>query len=154
MITSWRITAREYAESAFDGEGAAFAGGRWNSRGRQVVYTSSSAALATLEILVNIDELEPFSDFVLFACSFDEALVERLDRALLPEDWRRYPAPARLKQLGDEWIARQPSAVLEVPSAVIETESNYLFSPAHTDFRKIEIADPVPFSLDLRLLKR
>jgi len=154
LITSWRITRREYAETGFDGKGAAFAGGRWNSRGNAVVYTSSSAALATLELLVNIDALEPFSAYVLFACSFPERFVEHLDRSLLPSEWRRYPAPFALRQLGDAWLARRESVVLEVPSAVIETESNYLLNPEHSDFARIEIREPIPFSLDLRLLRR
>ena len=154
MITSWRITRREYAETSFDGKGAAFAGGRWNSRENAVVYTSSSAALATLELLVNIDDPAPFSGYVLFACSFHEKIVERLDRSALPSDWRRYPAPIALKQLGDAWLAGRRSAVFEVPSAVIETESNFLLNPDHADFVKIDIRDLVPFSLDLRLLRR
>ncbi len=45
------------------------------------------------------------------------------------------------------------SAVLRVPSVIIDTEFNYLVNPAHPDFVKIDIADPVPFSLDVRLLR-
>jgi hypothetical protein len=36
----------------------------------------------------------------------------------------------------------------------VETESNYLLNRRHPDFPKISTADPIPFSLDLRLLRR
>jgi RES domain-containing protein len=154
VITSWRITAAEYAESAFDGEGARGYGGRWNSRGTRVVYTSSSAALAALELLVRIGREEPLRRYVLFACTFEDSQVENTNPAKLPHNWRASPWPEVLPSIGNDWVARAASAVLRVPSAVIETEFNYLLNPEHADFRKINIADPTPFSLDLRLLRR
>ena len=51
------------------------------------------------------------------------------------------------------WVKGGTSAVLEAPSAVIETDSNYLVNPHHPDFRKIHVADPQPFEFDLRLLR-
>lgn len=153
MITSWRITTAEYSATAFDGEGARLFGGRWNSPGVAVVYTSSSAALAALELLVRIRRREPFRKYVLFACSFEEALVERLDRKTLPSNWRAHPTPSALPAIGDRWIREARSAILEVPSAIIESESNYLLNPGHGSFRKVTIADPSPFALDLRLLR-
>ena len=46
-ITSWRVTAAKYASTAFDGEGARLAGGRWNSPGRRSVYTSATTGRIT-----------------------------------------------------------------------------------------------------------
>jgi RES domain-containing protein len=154
VITAWRIVSAAFASNAFDGEGARIYGGRWNSRGHRAVYTSSSASLATLELLVWMRERETMEPYVLFACSFPDSLVLPLDRTSLPDDWRAHPSPMSLKRLGDEWLTAGRSAALSVPSAVIETELNYLLNPAHRDFAKIEIAEPVPFSLDLRLLRR
>jgi RES domain-containing protein len=48
----WRIAKRQHA--AFDGIGASTYGGRWNSPGKRVVYTSTSLALAVLEVLVHL----------------------------------------------------------------------------------------------------
>lgn len=153
MITSWRIATAEYAATAFDGEGARLYGGRWNSPAVSVVYTASSAALAALELLVRIKRREPLRKYMLFACSFDEALVERVEREKLPAGWRGHPAPAALPALGDRWIREARTAVLEVPSAIIETESNYLLNPAHPRFTQIAVADPIAFALDVRLLR-
>jgi RES domain-containing protein len=55
MREAWRIVKERHAATAFTGEGAAKTGGRWNSRGVAVVYTSSSKSLATLESLVHLN---------------------------------------------------------------------------------------------------
>ena len=152
MIAVSRIVKAKYASSAFDGEGARINGGRWNSPGRPVVYTASSAALAVLEILVHLGSATILQSYVLATCTFEEALVSRLDRSALPSNWRSYPAPPELQLVGDEWLKRRGTAVLEVPSVIIETESNYLLNPAHPDFALVTIAAPRPFEFDLRLL--
>jgi RES domain-containing protein len=152
-ITAWRIVKAKHAAGAFDGEGARVEGGRWNSPGTPVVYTSQSAALAVLEMLVHLGRSSILHAYVLIPCMLDDAVVSRLDRKRLPKDWRSYPAPPELQLIGDEWVKRAASAVLEVPSAVIETDSNYLLNPHHRDFHAIRVMDPQPFEFDLRLLK-
>ena len=61
-------------------------------------------------------------------------------------------APGRLQQLAMEWLSLRSSAVLEVPSAVVEQESNFLLNPEHPDFSSIEIGPRRPFKLDPRLI--
>ena len=153
-ITAWRIVKARHAANAFDGEGARVEGGRWNSPGSAVVYTSQSAALAALELLVHLGRGAILANYVLIRCSFDEALMTRLDRKRLPKNWRSYPAPPELQLIGGEWVRSGASAVLEVPSAVIDTESNYLLNPRHRDVQAIRIGQPLAFELDLRLLQR
>lgn len=151
-ITAWRIVKARHAANAFDGEGARVEGGRWNSPGTPVVYTSQSAALAALEMLVHLGRGSILAAYVLIPCTFDDAIVSRLDRKRLPKNWRSYPAPPGLQLIGDEWVRSGTSAVLEVPSAVIETDSNYLVNPHHREFQTIRVMDPQPFEFDLRLL--
>ena len=153
MITTWRIVKSKYAASAFDGEGARIAGGRWNSKGRRVVYTSESAALAALELLVHLGRSRSLPDYVVFSCTFSERLVETVDTDTLPPNWRTYPAPTTLARLGNAWLREGRTAVLRVPSAVIDTESNFLVNPDHPHFRRVSISAPEPFALDLRLLR-
>ena len=152
MATGWRIVKSRYASTAFDGEGARLYGGRWNSPGTRMVYTSSTISLAVLEVLVHLQEASILSSYSLISAGFDDALVERLDRSLLPDGWRSYPAPSELQRIGDEWVRRQRSAVLEVPSVIVERESNYLLNPAHPDFSSVVIGEPEPFTFDERLL--
>jgi putative endonuclease len=64
-----------------------------------------------------------------------------------------YPAPHELQLIGDEWVKSGTSAVLEVPSTVIDTDSNYLLNPPHHDFQAVRVMAPQPFEFDLRLPK-
>ena len=96
-ITAWRIVKARNAANAFDGEGARVEGGRWNSPGTPVVYTSQSAALAALELLVHLGRSSILAAYVLIPCTFDDALVSRLDRKRLQKNWRSYPALPQLQ---------------------------------------------------------
>lgn len=148
---AWRIVKARHAATAFDGEGARLFGGRWNSPGTRVVYTSGSKALATLESLVHLNPPVVFA-YVVIAVEFDEALVEPVASVRLPAEWAGEPPPPSAQAVGDAWVKEARSAVLELPSAIIQTECNYLLNPAHPDFKKIAIRKPEPFSFDPRLL--
>jgi RES domain-containing protein len=152
MLTGWRLVHPMYADDAFSGEGPRGRGGRWNLRNSALVYTASSVSLATLELLVQNQRALLLPEYVLFSCSFPETFVARVERKRLPENWRDYPGSRELQEIGTEWLRSRTSAVLEVPSAVIEEEVNYLLNPQHDDFRSIDISAPRPFKLDLRLL--
>jgi RES domain-containing protein len=154
LITAWRITKPEFAAVAFEGKGARLFGGRWNSAGISMVYTSSTASLAALELLAHLPRTTDLRNFVIFACSFSDELVQSIDSARLPARWRESPPPRELQETGDRWVNDGSSAVLRVPSVIIDSEWNYLLNPAHKDFGSIEVADPVPFNLDLRLMRR
>jgi RES domain-containing protein len=153
VTAAWRIVKARHAASAFEGEGASLEGGRWNSPGSPMVYTAGSASLAALEMLVHLGRGATLPAYVLIACSFDEMLVSRLDRSRLPAHWRSYPAPPELQLLGGEWLKGAASPVLEVPSAIIASEPNYLLNPRHRDFASITLSAPEPFAFDLRLLR-
>lgn len=152
MPTAWRIVKTRFAQQAFDGEGARLYGGRWNSVGVRMVYTAGSVSLAVLEILVNLENTDVLPAYSLCAVYFDDAVVSNLDRARLLPNWRDSPSPPELLAIGDAWIASGISAVLEVPSAVVESESNYLINPAHSDFASLVIEPPQQFTFDPRLL--
>ena len=154
MPTGWRIVKTKYAEQAFDGEGARLYGGRWNSPGVKMVYTSESMALAALEMLTHLGKSDLLAAYSRCAVHFDDSVITSLDRTLLPTNWRTYPAPPELQILGDTWVARGTSVVLEVPSVLIETERNYLLNPLHTDFGSLTIDEVEPFVFDARLLSR
>lgn len=152
MLTSWRIVKAEHVSGAFSGDGARIFGGRWNSRGVAVVYTAQSVALAALEMLVHLGRGAILTSYVTIPCTFPAEVVLRLDRKRLPARWRAYPAAPELAALGDAWVKSGTSAVLEVPSVIVTSESNYLLNPAHPDFERIRRSDPAPFEFDLRLL--
>lgn len=55
------------------------------------------------------------------------------------------------KDLGTKWLRRMATAVLSVPSAVVNHERSYLLNPKHPDFKLIEFRDPRAFVFDPRL---
>jgi RES domain-containing protein len=150
-LSSWRILKARYAAQALDGEGAKKTGGRWNSPGTAVVYTSATASLGVLELLVHLGSPSVLPAYVLIECQFDSQLVTPLQRANLPANWRAYPPPPELQALGDKWVKLGDSAVLEVPSVLVPNESNFVLNPGHPDFSSIEIVQTVPFTFDMRL---
>jgi RES domain-containing protein len=150
MPEAWRIVKEKYAATAFTGEGAAKTGGRWNSRGVAVVYTSSTKSLATLETLVHLNPPVLFK-YAAIHLKFDDALVEIFPAKKLPADWRTEPPPPSTKAIGDKWVKGARSALLALPS-VISGETNYLINPAHPDFKKINLGKAEPFVFDPRLL--
>ncbi|MBL9174387.1 MAG: RES family NAD+ phosphorylase [Verrucomicrobiales bacterium] len=149
MKQAWRIVKETHAASAFSGEGARLYGGRWNSPGTGVVYTSGSRALAALETLVHLNPPVIFR-YVAIPIQWEDGLVERV--AALPAEWTQEPPPPATMGIGDLWVREARSAVLELPSVIVPGEPNYLLNPAHPDFRRIAIGKPEPFSFDPRLL--
>jgi RES domain-containing protein len=152
-ITAWRITKRRHAKTAFNGAGARKYGGRWNSSGTSVVYTSETQSLAILEILVHLEAPELLQRYVLIGVEIDAQLIEDLDNSRLPRNWRAEPAPVQLRNVGDEWVRSASSVALRVPSALVPAESNFLLNPAHADFRRLAIREPALFSFDERFIK-
>ena len=148
MLTAWRIAKTRYARSAFDGEGARINGGRWNTAGIRVAYAAQSVALATLEVLAGLQKTSLLPSYSLVSIQFDQSEVEVLPRVLLPANWRTFPAPPELQELGDSWVSENRSMVLQVPSAIIDTEVNYLLNPVHASFPSVTISTPSPFEID------
>jgi RES domain-containing protein len=151
MPEAWRIVKAKHVATAFSGEGAAKTGGRWNSRGVAVVYSSASRSLAALETLVHLTPPVMFR-YKVIRIEFTDDLVEQLKAGVLPSDWRVEPPPPSTKRLGDAWARSSRSAILAVPSVIIPDEINYLLNPAHADFKKIAIGKPADFAFDPRLL--
>lgn len=152
-ITAWRISAARYAETAFSGEGAKQYGGRFNSVGVPLVYTSGSLALATLELLARIRRRQRLVDRVCLSVTFDEDDVLAYGASDLPDGWDARPYGAASQRVGDAWVRSQSSLVLRVPSVVVPRESNYLINPRHPDVDRLEIGAPEPLDPDPRITK-
>jgi RES domain-containing protein len=90
--------------------------------------------------------------YVFFQAEFEPELVERIDPASLPKNWRSYPAPRKVQGLGDAWLARAEKPVLQVPSAIVPAESNYLLNPVQSDFARITFSPAIPYRFDSRLV--
>ena len=155
MITAYRIFKTKHSAAWSDGEGAFRFGGRWNSRGTRLLYTSASLSLAVLEMLVHLDSEELMSAYSYAAIEFDEKLVVNVvDFQKLPPNWGDSPTPVTIQEIGDGWARSNTSAVLKVPTSILPGEFNYILNVEHPDFPKINLGEPWQFVFDNRLRKK
>lgn len=119
-----------------------------------MAYASDSIALAALEVLAHLQSTAMLQSYSLAVIRFPEALVELLPPASLPSGWRRFPSPAGNRAIGDRWVAKGESLVLQVPSALIPSATNFLINPAHAGFSRVVLERPERFAFDPRLLRR
>ena len=149
----WRICSAAHAAASFDGQRTLQAAGRWNPAGVRMVYTSSSLALAAVELFVHLDSAVPPRDLVsITAVLPDGVFMEHVDAKSLPEDWK-FTEREELKQLGAEWAASRRSVALLVPSEAISGEWNVLLNPEHPLFPKVRVDAPRRFEFDPRMFK-
>jgi RES domain-containing protein len=153
MQRIYRLTKARYQDTAFSGEGSMRFDGRWHRRGIRIAYASDAPASALLEVIVHTEAFSRLHhDYVLFAVRFDpDAHLLTVGPDLLPDDWRAVPWPAATQEIGTFWYEERASVVLEVPSAVVPHQRNYLINVAHPDFEELAIEGPEPFKIDPRL---
>lgn len=149
----WRICRQLHAADAFSGEGARLYGGRWNSPGVRIVYTSTSLALAAVESFVHLEpSLQP-DDLVSIECLLpDEIETERIALKSLPRSWYK-ATDESLRAFGDAWILAGKSVALYVPSAAVRGEWNVLLNPSHSDLARIKIQRTKRFEFNLRMFR-
>jgi RES domain-containing protein len=137
--------------TAFSGEGAFRVGGRWNSPGVRVVYTSSSVALAVLEVLAYRKARKPLTTRHLYRVTIADSDIKRLEPNELPEDWAAYPHSTSTQALGDAWVKAGETLALAVPSVLAPSEANVVLNCAHPGFQALELAGPEDFPISPRL---
>lgn len=132
--------------------GAKEAGGRWNSPGTSMVYTSETASLTMLETLVHLRAPQILDWFTLLRVNVPDKLIMSTDMSVLPGSWNSEEAPAELAAYGDNWAESQGSVALRVPSALSPVEYNYVLNPEHPAYHGIiREAKEIPFRFDSRL---
>lgn len=131
---------------------ASGAGGRWNSKGRLVIYTAASRALACLENLVHRSGEGLNSSFKILTVEIpDTAKITEVNTSELDRNWFEFTNYAYCRNIGDKWIQNCDTLIMKVPSAIIPAESNYLINPSHSDFKKVKIAAIEEFKFDPRV---
>ncbi|MCJ8166267.1 RES family NAD+ phosphorylase [Pontibacter sp. E15-1] len=134
------------------GRGAELAGGRWNSKGIAILYTSESIALCTVEIAVHMPLGIVPADYHLIQIEVpDDAPVQELTLEEMPADWKSFPHANSTQEMGDAFVLGSEYLVLKVPSATVQGTYNYLLNPRHKNFRDVTITQTSPFEFDKRL---
>lgn len=144
----YRITLAKYAQRLFASGRAA----RWNSNDREMIYTSSSQSLACLENVVHRSQVGLSDHFRVLTIEIPESTtIVSLDIEQLSCQWHAFENMHITQHLGDQWLKEANSAVLRIPSSIIQSEFNYLLNPGHADFRLIKPVNAEPFLFDERI---
>lgn len=154
-VTLWRLAkdTPSYKADDLSGGGAAAYGGRWNSKGGYVVYSSPTIALATLESLAHIGADIAARNRFLIEIKVPIGVWKKrqtVTPAGLPVTWVAEPPGTATTDYGDAWLVSNSSALLVVPSVIIHEESNVLINPAHPDAKKISATIVRQFVFDPR----
>ena len=149
----WRICRARFAAEAFSGQEARRFGGRWNSPGVPMVYSSSSLALAAMELFVHLEPNQQPDDLVSIAALLPKGEpAQRLEPDKLPRGWWKDDF-APLRAIGDRWIREKRSLAMQVPSAALHAEWNVLMNPLHPARAKIKTEPPQAFRFDARMFR-
>lgn len=149
-MTVYRFAAAAYSRD-ISGEGASIYGGRWNSIGIPVLYTSQTISLSLLEMLIHTGSYEEIRSKKLVSINVPDVTPEVLPAAGLPKNWQSDIDYCR--HIGDTFLAANKSLMMVVPSAVIPEELNVLINPRHPQFKKISILSARSFQFDSRMFK-
>jgi len=136
------------------GKSAELAGGRWNSMGIPILYTSKNRSLCTAEIAVHTPLGIVPKEYYLITIEINLETLEEIKLQDLPDNWKSSPSIPKTKEIGDHFIKKNASLVLKVPSAVVQEEYNYLVNPNHVLFSQVKILEIEPFKFDIRLFRK
>ena len=149
----YRLTKEQYKDT-LSGRGAEINGGRWNNKGRQVIYTGESRALCTTEIAVHSPLGIVPTNYYLQSIQLPKVKMFKISATQLDKGWRNFPHEISTKTIGDNFIDKNQYLLMKVPSAVIQDEFNYLINPLHKQYSKVELVKVEEFKFDKRLFTK
>ncbi len=150
----YRISKKEYIND-LSGIGAGLYGGRWNPKGLNLVYTSGSIALASLEYLVHNYHLLSTTTVCMAKIEINaSAIVDSYPIDELPRGWNlQMSKQVATQHIGKKFLIKGDKYMLKVPSAVVPGEFNLLLNPNHVHHSKTKVVEVIdPFDFDQRLL--
>ncbi len=153
-MTVYRIVKGEKRTRDLSGTGAFKYGGRWNSIGTYLLYTSENTSLAFLETLVHVEESLLPTDFFITAITIkNESLIHTVDDKNYPINWKKLDNLEN-KVVGDNWMSEMKYLGFKVRSAVNPLEYNYLLNPLFPGCSDlVEVSSVVALVIDTRLIR-
>ncbi len=146
----YRLTSGAHIDD-LSGTGAKLYGGRWNSAGIPALYTTEHISLAVLEILVHIKTYGRPVDYHLVTIEIPETVNKPviIEPQKLKLNWQDDATYGQL--IGDDFLTSGKSLLLQLPSAIIEDENNFMINPRHPKADQIKILSTKKFIFDKRL---
>ncbi len=149
----YRLAKHQYALD-LSGKGAELFGGRWNNKGKAMLYTSENRALCLVEIAVHTPLGIIPQDYMMTTIKIPDKWITTLPVNELPADWDHVPHSASTQALGDRFLNEGRSLALKVPSALVKNEFNVLINPIHKAIQLVKIISMEAFDFDSRIFPR
>ncbi len=144
----YRLATQKYANDV-SGEGASIYGGRWNPIGIKALYASQNISLCILEILVRTQKKINPPGYQLVTIELPEAHMTTIRLAGLKQGWKQHVEYTQW--IGEEFLKENKLLIMQVPSAIVEKENNFLVNPLHKSFGRVKILSIEALDLDKRL---
>jgi RES domain-containing protein len=150
----YRIVQDKSRTKDLSGTGAFRRGGRWNSKGVYMLYTSENSSLALLENIVPFDQdIMPPQMFIMEIAIKDDKLIYEPAEFEYPKNWRLLSSLAN-QDIGDLWMREKKWLGIRVRSAINPTEYNVLLNPLYPKFHDLaEIKSVRELPVDDRIIK-
>lgn len=147
-MVCFKICQEKYAKKL----SASGVSNRWNKEDEFVIYSASSIALATLEMVAHRSSIIPNIKYKILKIEIADEEIISLNLKKLPKIWRKIEAYPDLQEIGSSWYHSQKSIVLKVPSAIVPQEFNFIINFKHPDFDKIKLLESIDLNWDSRIL--
>ena len=150
----FRVVQDRNRAKDLSGTGAFRWGGRWNSKGVYMLYTSENSSLAFLEILVHFDEGEiPPKLYSVEMEIPNNAPVYTVPDAEYNKAWLKLSMLENQKQ-GDRWMEEKKFLGIKVRSSINPVEYNYLLNPLYPRYHNlVKIISVKEIRVDDRLVR-
>lgn len=151
MLGLYRICRNVYDPA--DPTGASQTPGRWHVLGQRVLYFCSSLAMCILELKANSISFKAIRHEYLYTnldINPDNLSIEEAPELVYTKDW--VSKRQITQKFGYDWYNSGSSSILKVRSAVLQTDSNYIFNTTHADFSGLNFGKPLIIPLDPRVI--
>lgn len=138
MRTWYRAHNTSSIKHVFSGDGGLYVAGRWNHKGRKVIYCSNSISLCTLEWLAHNGLSVSGYSYYKFEISIPDALIKSFTTKDMPSDWNKTPSLNNTRDFSEAHLFNQTKYLaISVPSVMVPEESNLVINPLHKDIDEI-----------------
>ena len=155
MQTLYRIQTDAYHDTILDGIGAQQRGGRWNAKGRPMVYAATTPELCFLDYMVHLDgtPLTDLPPLILCTIAVPDGSVLLLEISQLPIGWNTLHGETDLPAFANALFRQHHTLCLGIPSAVVPSSPsrNVLLDPLHPLRAQCIVTHIEPYPIDPRL---
>jgi len=148
----FRIAREKYIDD-LSGQGAKLYGGRWNKKGTEMLYFSIQLSLCVLEVLVHFNSSLMPKDLWYLEIELEDDYISKMPSLKkISEHLRDNPPHYSTMEFGSQWIEKNKSCALLVPSAILPLEKNVIINPNHLDWTKHKVIKKGLLELDSRVI--